>query len=258
MTAAAVCPTGTIPAPPVRAVPARAAGRRRRRCPPPDLPRGRLPAGAAPAGPPRVAAARRAGRLGAGGRGGAHRDADPARRPHRARPAAPPRRRARRRLAGAAARRTRPTGRATVRAAVEDWTATCARIDHMLRDVATAARQWQVTGDRAARGTPSPGLPRPGRRRRRADRRGGGRPAAAAGRAPPPATGPPSPASSHCRLSGPRAAARAGPGAGGLLRGRPRPADRRASPSVRPAWRLHGRQDYRAAVVRLRGRRRRL
>jgi hypothetical protein len=36
-------------------------------------------------------------------------------------------------------------------AAVEDWTASCARIDHMLRDVATAARQWQVAGTVSAR-----------------------------------------------------------------------------------------------------------
>jgi hypothetical protein len=33
---------------------------------------------------------------------------------------------------------------ADARPAVDDWTARCARIDHMLRDVATAARQWGV------------------------------------------------------------------------------------------------------------------
>lgn len=37
------------------------------------------------------------------------------------------------------------------REAVDDWTARCARIDHMLRDVATAARQWQVAGTVQAR-----------------------------------------------------------------------------------------------------------
>ncbi|WP_324273664.1 hemerythrin domain-containing protein [Blastococcus brunescens] len=37
------------------------------------------------------------------------------------------------------------------RDAVEDWTSRCARIDHMLRDVATAARQWQVAGTDPAR-----------------------------------------------------------------------------------------------------------
>lgn len=31
-----------------------------------------------------------------------------------------------------------------VRRALDEWTASCARIDHMLRDVATAARQWGV------------------------------------------------------------------------------------------------------------------
>src|SRR3954471_4165048 len=36
---------------------------------------------------------------------------------------------------------------------VADWTARCARIDHMLRDLATAARQWGVVGTCAARDT---------------------------------------------------------------------------------------------------------
>ena len=34
---------------------------------------------------------------------------------------------------------------------VADWTARCARIDHMLRDLATAARQWAVAGTCTAR-----------------------------------------------------------------------------------------------------------
>ena len=38
-----------------------------------------------------------------------------------------------------------------VRASVEDWTARAVRIDAMLRDVATAARQWQVARTAAAR-----------------------------------------------------------------------------------------------------------
>jgi hypothetical protein len=42
-------------------------------------------------------------------------------------------------------------GTAAVRQALEAWTASCARIDHMLRDVATAARQWQVAGTGPAR-----------------------------------------------------------------------------------------------------------
>jgi hypothetical protein len=36
------------------------------------------------------------------------------------------------------------TAGAEARPAVDEWTARCARIDHMLRDVATAARQWGV------------------------------------------------------------------------------------------------------------------
>jgi hypothetical protein len=38
----------------------------------------------------------------------------------------------------------RTAGAAEARPAVDEWTARCARIDHMLRDVATAARQWGV------------------------------------------------------------------------------------------------------------------
>ena len=34
---------------------------------------------------------------------------------------------------------------------VDDWTSRCARIDHELRDVATAARQWAVAGTAPAR-----------------------------------------------------------------------------------------------------------
>jgi hypothetical protein len=40
---------------------------------------------------------------------------------------------------------------AGVRQLLDAWTASCARIDHMLRDVATAARQWQVVGSCHAR-----------------------------------------------------------------------------------------------------------
>lgn len=38
-----------------------------------------------------------------------------------------------------------------LQAAVDDWTGRCARIDHVLRDVGTAARQWAVTGTARAR-----------------------------------------------------------------------------------------------------------
>jgi hypothetical protein len=39
----------------------------------------------------------------------------------------------------------------SLREAIEDWTGRCARIDHVLRDVSTAARQWGVTGTARAR-----------------------------------------------------------------------------------------------------------
>ena len=58
------------------------------------------------------------------------------------RPAAPPRRRARRRLARTAARRARRPDRRRPRGRSPSGPSGCARIDHMLRDVATAARQW--------------------------------------------------------------------------------------------------------------------
>jgi hypothetical protein len=38
-----------------------------------------------------------------------------------------------------------------VRALLDEWTARCGRIDHMLRDVATAARQWAVAATPPAR-----------------------------------------------------------------------------------------------------------
>ena len=37
------------------------------------------------------------------------------------------------------------------RAAVAEWTASCARLDHLLRDISTAARQWAVAGTPPAR-----------------------------------------------------------------------------------------------------------
>ena len=39
----------------------------------------------------------------------------------------------------------------TLRPAIDDWTGRCARIDHVLRDVVTAARQWAVSGTTRAR-----------------------------------------------------------------------------------------------------------
>jgi hypothetical protein len=142
---------------------------------------------------------------------------------------------------------------AEAREAVEDWTASCARIDHMLRDVATAARQWQVAGTAPARDAFASAC------RNLADEVDAQTAeeertlvpllaehlaaedwAAIAAR-------------SHCRLSAPEqlfvlglaledssAADRAR-----LLDGLPW--------SVRRAWRLHGARRYRTAVVRLRG-----
>lgn len=48
--------------------------------------------------------------------------------------------------------RALPPGEAErTRAAVADWTARCARLDHLLRDISTAARQWAVAGTAPAR-----------------------------------------------------------------------------------------------------------
>ena len=140
-----------------------------------------------------------------------------------------------------------------VRAALEDWTGRCARIDHMLRDVATAARQWRVTGTAHARDAFALAcldladavdaqtaeeedvlLPLLGEHLSAGDW-------AVIAR------------SSHCRLS-----AREQLLVLGLALEDSCAADRARllnglSPAARLAWRLHGRQDYRAAVVRLRG-----
>ena len=142
---------------------------------------------------------------------------------------------------------------AEIRATLDGWTASCARIDHMLRDAATAARQWQVARARHARDAFAEAcraaadavdaatveeeralLPMLGEHLQPADW------AAIA-------------ASSHCRLSGREqllvlglaledstAADRAR-----LLEGLPR--------SARMAWRINGGRYYRSAVVRLRG-----
>lgn len=140
-----------------------------------------------------------------------------------------------------------------VRALIADWTTRCARIDHMLRDVSTAARQWQVTGTAPARDafalacldladavdaqTASEEdvlLPLLGEHLSAGDW-------AVIAR------------SSHCHLS-----AREQLLVLGLALEDSCAADRARllsglSPAARLAWRLHGRQDYRAAVVRLRG-----
>jgi hypothetical protein len=142
---------------------------------------------------------------------------------------------------------------AGVRALIDDWTARCAWIDHRLRDVSTAARQWQVTGVPHARdafalacldladavdahtaGEEAVLLPL------LAEHLSGGDWAVIA-------------RSSHCRLSGREQLLVLG-----LAMEDSCAADRARlmsglSPAMRLAWRLHGRQDYRASVVRLRG-----
>jgi hypothetical protein len=142
---------------------------------------------------------------------------------------------------------------AEVRAALQDWTDRCARIDSMLRDVATAARQWCVTGTAHARDVFAAGC------RALAD-------AVDAQTTEEEAVLPPLlgehlqvgdwaaiARSAHCRLS-PREQllvlglvledASAGDRTR-LLNG--------VTPATRLAWRLHGARDYRSAVVRLRG-----
>lgn len=140
-----------------------------------------------------------------------------------------------------------------VRGLVGDWMTRCARIDSMLRDVSTAARQWQVTGTAAARDAfalacldladavdaqtadeEAELLPLLGEHLSAGDW-------AVIAR------------SSHCHLS-----AREQLLVLGLALEDSCAADRARllsglSPAARLAWRLHGRQDYRAAVVRLRG-----
>jgi hypothetical protein len=140
-----------------------------------------------------------------------------------------------------------------VRAAVDDWTARCARVDAMLRDAATAGRQWQVTRTAAARDAfaaaclavadavdaqtaeeESVLLPLLGEHLEAGDW-------AVIAR------------SSHCHLS-----AREQLLVLGLALEDSTAADRArllsgVSPATRLAWRMHGRADYRATVVRLRG-----
>lgn len=140
-----------------------------------------------------------------------------------------------------------------VRAAVEDWTRRCAAIDHMLRDVSTAARQWAVAETVPARDAFARAC------RALAD-------AVDEQTAVEESTLLPYlsthlgnddwmaiASSAHCRLS-PREQlivlglaledSCAGDRAR-LMVGLPR--------SIRAAWHLHGRRTYRAAVVRLRG-----
>jgi hypothetical protein len=140
-----------------------------------------------------------------------------------------------------------------IRAALDGWTAGCARIDHMLRDAATAARQWQVARARHARDAFAEAC------RAAADAVDEATVAEERTLLPmlgeylQPADWATIAASSHCRLSAREqllvlglaledstAADRAR-----LLEGLPR--------SARMAWRMNGGRYYRSAVVKLRG-----
>lgn len=150
--------------------------------------------------------------------------------------------------------RTAPEARAAgIREALDRWTAEAARIDHLVRDVSTAARQWQVAGTAAARDAFA----------RACDTLAGAVEAQTRDEERTllpmlddhlePADWAAISASSRCRLSGHEqllvlglaledscASDRAR-----LLEGLP--------PSVRLAWRVYGHRLYRSAVVRLRG-----
>jgi hypothetical protein len=150
--------------------------------------------------------------------------------------------------------RTLPDDRVVgVRSAVDEWAARCARIDHMLRDVATAARQWMVAETAPARDAFTTAcrsladavdaqtreeertlLPLLGDHLQPDDW-------AAIAR------------SSHCRLSGQEQLFVLGLALEDSCAGDRARLLSGLSPSARVAWRIYGRSNYRAAVVRLRG-----
>ena len=143
--------------------------------------------------------------------------------------------------------------RSATRARVDDWTARSARVDHGLRDIATAARQWAVAGTASARDAfalacldvadavdahvaeeEAQLLPLLATHLSGAEWRA----VAGAARCALPAREQLLVLGMALEDLGPTNRAR-------LLAG--------LSPAVRLAWRLRGRADYRAAVVRLRG-----
>jgi hypothetical protein len=139
------------------------------------------------------------------------------------------------------------------RSLVDAWTADCARIDARLRDVATAARQWTVTGTASARDVFALACLdiADAVDAQLADEEAGLLPLLAehltAGewRAVTRAARYPLPAREQLLVLG-MALEDLGPtNRARLLAGLP--------PAARLAWRLHGRRGYRAAVVRLRG-----
>jgi hypothetical protein len=140
-----------------------------------------------------------------------------------------------------------------VRAALDAWTDHCARIDHMLRDASTSARQWQVAGTAPARDSFAMAclaladaveaqtaeeeadlLPLLGEHLEADDW-------AAIAR------------SSHCRLSGREQLFVLGLALEDSCAGDRARLLSGLSPSARVAWRVQGRRNYRAAVVKLRG-----
>jgi hypothetical protein len=140
-----------------------------------------------------------------------------------------------------------------VRGALDDWSARCARIDYRLRDVPTAARRWKVTATGAARDAFAMAcmaladavdaqtaeeedslLPLLGEHLDPDDW-------AAIAR------------SSHVRLSGREQLLVLGLALEDSCAGDRARLLGGLSPSARVAWRVHGRREYRAAVVKLRG-----
>ena len=140
-----------------------------------------------------------------------------------------------------------------VRAAVVQWTGRCAGIDHLLRDVVTAGRQWQVARTRPARDAfaTACGAVAVAVETQTADEESAMLPLldrwlhaddwAAIAR------------SSHCRLSGREQLLVLGLALEDSCAGDRARLLGGLSPSARIAWRLNGRRQYRAAVVKLRG-----
>jgi hypothetical protein len=140
-----------------------------------------------------------------------------------------------------------------VRAVVVSWTDRCAQIDHMLRDVATAARQWDVAATEPARAAFATAcrtvadavdvqtadeertlLPLLGEHLLVDDWTSITR-------------------SARCRLSGREQLLVLGLALEDSCAGDRARLLGGLSPSARAAWRVYGRRSYRSAVVRLRG-----
>jgi hypothetical protein len=140
-----------------------------------------------------------------------------------------------------------------VREAVRDWTDSCARIDNMLRDVSTVARQWSVAATAPARDAFAAACRAVADAVEAQTAEEERTLLPAVGEFLDPAEWAEIARSSHCRLS-----AREQLLVLGLALEDACAADRTRlldglSPSARMAWRVHGRRYYRAAVVRLRG-----